>query len=681
MTGRLELNFSYQGGPDVGALPVVVEMIDSNLEPAAAPRSVQLASEWKQDLEPGTYLARVSLPSGDVVRQTCAVRDGDRTRLAIDVRALPGHESLERPRVLRPIVRDESTPGLASPSFASVWAIRWRRVPGHRWQRIDFDGTAVSRDDHTVFYRFQLDEASHLLQLGGPKTRWRFVTLPARCRVDVTVSPRGEDDLAVEVTTPSSTAEALLGYLRTGAVEGADATAEALLRQKLDDPIAAAIGGYYLLRAARLDRLSDWAPNLSEWFSWLPDGAVINGWQHIHAGRKRRGDPDEHFDAARQQLLLAAKRGVPIYTDGLKLLVDGLRLLRKDVTVKDIDRETALNFVEAFAAAADWAAATVTYDGKDPAQPQGRPRYGVPKNRERLVLLQQTRLEDLIEMGLLFPGARLASSGHSGAPTATVTRSGDLDVVGIGTFQSPEATAKGVLGLDNAERAWDDWQVENAGPAAPLTHANLQRLGDHPPLNDLRRAARGEYSESERIATEMAASPAPAQSRDAQEMSEAQLAVTKRVLPMGPVSYLIVEFPGSKMTGEGFPALVDLVDRGLIRILDLVFVTRDVDGSIRALELRDIDRDGRLDLAVFEGASSGLLDDMDIGDAGSVLEPGSSAGILLFENRWAAPFTQALRNGGGELVAAGYIPADALASALEAAETSTRWSEAAKSWD
>lgn len=74
---------------------------------------------------------------------------------------------------------------------------------------------------------------------------------------------------------------------------------------------------------------------------------------------------------------------------------------------------------------------------------------------------------------------------------------------------------------------------------------------------------------------------------------------------MGPVSYLVVEFPGSKMTGEGFSVLVDLVDRGLIRILDLRFVTRDMDGSIRSLELADIDRDGRFDLAVFEGVSSG----------------------------------------------------------------------------
>ena len=128
---------------------------------------------------------------------------------------------------------------------------------------------------------------------------------------------------------------------------------------------------------------------------------------------------------------------------------------------------------------------------------------------------------------------------------------------------------------------------------------------------------------------------------------------------MGPISYLIVEFPGNRMTGEGFPILVDLVDRGIIRILDLVFVTRDQDGRWRR-RADDLDGDGTLDLAVFEGASSGLLDDSDFADAASVIEPGASAGILIFENRWATAFTAALRRGGAQLVAAGYIPQDAL---------------------
>ena len=132
---------------------------------------------------------------------------------------------------------------------------------------------------------------------------------------------------------------------------------------------------------------------------------------------------------------------------------------------------------------------------------------------------------------------------------------------------------------------------------------------------------------------------------------------------LGPVSYLIVEFPGNKMTGEGFRILLDLVDRGVIRILDLRFVTRDTDGSLRAVELQDIDHDGQFDLAVFEGVSSGLLDDSDSADARPVIDPGSSAAILIFENSWAKPFVQALRRGDAQLVAAGYIPQDVLAAA------------------
>jgi hypothetical protein len=137
---------------------------------------------------------------------------------------------------------------------------------------------------------------------------------------------------------------------------------------------------------------------------------------------------------------------------------------------------------------------------------------------------------------------------------------------------------------------------------------------------------------------------------------------------IGPISYLIVEFPGNRMTGEGLPILVDLVDRGLITILDLMFVTREEDGTLTAVEVTDLDGDGTLDLAVFEGASSGLLDEDDLAEAASVIEPGSSAGILLFENRWARDFTQALRRGGAEVVAAGYVPLDALAETLDAVE-------------
>ena len=137
---------------------------------------------------------------------------------------------------------------------------------------------------------------------------------------------------------------------------------------------------------------------------------------------------------------------------------------------------------------------------------------------------------------------------------------------------------------------------------------------------------------------------------------------------MGPIDYIVVEFPGSKMNGEAFPHLVDLVDRGIVRILDLVFVSKDLDGSVKGIAIADFDDDGELDLAVFEGASSGLISDDDIQEAGGILEPGSSAGILVYENVWAGPFAAAVRRGGGQRVASGRIPIQAMLAALEAAD-------------
>jgi hypothetical protein len=137
---------------------------------------------------------------------------------------------------------------------------------------------------------------------------------------------------------------------------------------------------------------------------------------------------------------------------------------------------------------------------------------------------------------------------------------------------------------------------------------------------------------------------------------------------MGPIDYLVLEWPAGRMTGEAAPLLVDLVERGLIRILDLVFVRKDLDGSVRGLEVADFDGDERLDLAVFEGASSGLLGQDDIDEAGAALAPGAAAGILIYENVWAAPFAVALRRAGAQLVASGRIPVQAVLAALDAAE-------------
>ncbi|MEV7279283.1 DUF6325 family protein [Streptomyces sp. NPDC093111] len=139
---------------------------------------------------------------------------------------------------------------------------------------------------------------------------------------------------------------------------------------------------------------------------------------------------------------------------------------------------------------------------------------------------------------------------------------------------------------------------------------------------------------------------------------------------MGPVDYLVIEFPGNRMTGKGLPLLLDLVDRGIIRILDLSFVRKDADGSVVGVELRDIDADGELDLTVFEGSASGLLGQDDLDEAGTALEAGNSAGILVYENLWAAPLARELRRGGAQLVAGGRVPVQALLASLDALEES-----------
>lgn len=132
---------------------------------------------------------------------------------------------------------------------------------------------------------------------------------------------------------------------------------------------------------------------------------------------------------------------------------------------------------------------------------------------------------------------------------------------------------------------------------------------------------------------------------------------------IGPIDYLVIEWPDQQPNGEAIPHLIDLVDRGLVRILDLVFVTKGEDGTIARVELNEFGAE----FEVFEGASAGLIDDGDISEASNAIEPGTSAAILIWENLWAAPLAGALRGNGAQLVARGAVPLEALVETIEAA--------------
>lgn len=138
---------------------------------------------------------------------------------------------------------------------------------------------------------------------------------------------------------------------------------------------------------------------------------------------------------------------------------------------------------------------------------------------------------------------------------------------------------------------------------------------------------------------------------------------------LGPVDYIVVEFPGSKFSGEIAPALRDLVERGLVRVLDLLVLKKDEDGTIEAFELSDLDDTEIGELRSHERELAMLLSEDDVEAVASAVEPGSTAGVLVWENSWAAPFASAVRHSGGQLVASGRIPIQALVAAVEADET------------
>ena len=131
---------------------------------------------------------------------------------------------------------------------------------------------------------------------------------------------------------------------------------------------------------------------------------------------------------------------------------------------------------------------------------------------------------------------------------------------------------------------------------------------------------------------------------------------------IGPIDYLIVEWPGQQPNGEALPHLIDLVDKGLVRIIDLAFITKGEDGTVARINIDELGAE----FEIFDGAATDLLDEGDIGEAASALEPGTSAAVLLWENLWAAPFAAALRGNGAQLVARGSVPLDALLETLEA---------------
>lgn len=230
------------------------------------------------------------------------------------------------------------------------------------------------------------------IQVGGPDVAWRTVRLPPSYGAQLTVARSDDetgfdDGVHVSVTGTSRLAASMFGYLATGQLDAAQVAApdlvdgaKRLFQEKMSSPEGAAAAGYFLLRAGEQETVGDWPANFANWFGWLPDASIIHAWQLL----RRPGVPER--DLARSRLLDAARAGVPIYTEGLRLLFQGLQLFAAE---DDADAEigSALADIRAYAAACDWDVVHTTYWAARPDAPSLERHTGWPADPEGWVVL------------------------------------------------------------------------------------------------------------------------------------------------------------------------------------------------------------------------------------------------------------------------------------------------------
>ena len=375
------------------ALPV--EIIDQELT-TVWHQSVALGSKAQvSDLSPGRYAIKVRLPSGETVTRYQELTN-ETVNAYADLYPLQSspRESLEwatlaaTPQVYR------ASRSSASTQLRSLWLRLWRKTDAG-WQTEAFIDDIYFPIETAAQFELFLGGTLFYLQVGGESLPSRFVALPPEnLRILITANDDASADgsllpeaVEVSVSSTNQQAETLLKYLDKGAVKEARTVsqavvAEELLYAKRANPPAAAVGSYYLLRVGELDRLHTWTENLANWTPWLPDGAVIRAWHLL-----QQENPD--LAGVKQRLLEATKRGIPVYTEGLRLLYDGLVMVDDEAKGQDKEIRTALTTVKGFAATVDWYQPTTTFTGEHPNMPSRKVRAGFPEDETDVLKLRE----------------------------------------------------------------------------------------------------------------------------------------------------------------------------------------------------------------------------------------------------------------------------------------------------
>lgn len=356
-------------------------------------------------VDPGCYAVQMQMPTGETVtEQVCLDKESDSVEIIFKPNADSPHEQMAWGLITvdKNLYRDGRI--ISKQQLDGIWLRLWHRAHSDaEFNSIPWTIQIPTRANHFVHYNFRLDQGQYFLQIGGGKMAHRFIALPSSEDIWVLLTPvdqqeKGEDPVEVNVTTVNQEAETLLSYLDSGSIAQARVVeakvAEKLLLTKMLDPIAATVGAYFLIKAGDLDKLHDWTDNLANWFEWLPDGAVIKAW---HLLKESAGNTSE----ARDWLLEAERRGVPIYTEGVRLLYDGLMLYDSSAKGKDEEIHQARMRFQSYADATLWDKKTTTFFGSHPARPSLKLRRGLPRSNKNVVFLEQVNIRQLKWLGLI----------------------------------------------------------------------------------------------------------------------------------------------------------------------------------------------------------------------------------------------------------------------------------------
>ncbi|WP_298540235.1 hypothetical protein [uncultured Aquimarina sp.] len=424
-------------GNDSSRIPKKITILNSKLE--------EIDSFWMThnnhknlNVESGVYGVALTLASGKKMEKAVMVKSNLSGKVTFDLSGLSPYETQEWAYLSKNLsTHVDKEKDLVDNTYLGAWIRLWKKED-ENWKVVKIPiQESSSWNEEGVSYELNVERDQQFLQVGGPKIPWKLIALPPNnnlmCLIRPNEGPKSiVHPLEVTVTSDNWFAETILTLLNQDSRSKAQdlydssglksSSAEELLYGKISNPTAAAIGGYYLLKTGEIDRLHNWAENLANWMPWMSDGSIIWAWQLIKEGRN---SGNMNIIEIKSRFLEATKRGIPLYTEGLRLLWKGLKMLVDNDTA-DSKIEAALKVVEKYAEAADWTTTTTTFNGVAPQQPGKKSKRGTPHNKDFIAYIYDVPVKELIKDTVfdpiddnleiyvgdsVSPGIRLASDG------------------------------------------------------------------------------------------------------------------------------------------------------------------------------------------------------------------------------------------------------------------------------